>query len=290
MPRQIALHLLALVAVLGHSTADAQHSPAKNLISSGGFEGPIANFPKWHTKDQQFENDGCIYCGPTTEMAFRGKQSCKIQTTGTRGDCLRYVCTNIQPGKAYRYEFHYQIKSSGIYISSEGGLPQFFRLEGPTKEWKKFSVVFVADETRYVATIGRFRRQKPNLIYIDDIKLLELPKLPVEFTPRPFRIAKLPLRPHRPARHTTLLAHFDEIVSLDDRRPRGQGLLPRRPQTVTGLPGRRRRLERVLETRSHERQRHRPDETDTGSSSAWRVPADDPTTEEPHAGDQRFET
>ncbi len=83
MSRKISLHLVALVAILGHSTADAQDTPGKNLISSGGFEGPIANFAKWHTKDQQFENDGCIYCGPTTEMAFRGKQSCKIQTTGT---------------------------------------------------------------------------------------------------------------------------------------------------------------------------------------------------------------
>jgi len=232
MSRKIPLHLVALVAILGHSTADAQHSPGKNLILSAGFEGPIANFPKWHTKDQQFENDGCIYCGPTTEMAFRGKQSCKIQTTGTRGDCLRYVCTDIKPGKAYRYEFHYQIKSGGIYISPEGGLPQFFRLEGPTQEWKKFSVVFVADETKYVATIGNFRRQKPNLIYIDDIKLIELPKLPEEFTPRPFRIEKLPARPHRPARHTTLLAHFDEVVGLDERHLaniRSPGVDPKSP-------------------------------------------------------------
>ena len=147
MSRKISLHLVAFLAflgilgILGHSSADAKDSPGKNLISSGGFEGPVANFPKWHTRDQQFENDGCIYCGPTTEMAFRGKQSCKIQTTGTRGDCLRYVCTNIKPGTAYRYEFHYQIKSGGIYISPEGGLPTFFRLEGSTRKWKKFSVV-----------------------------------------------------------------------------------------------------------------------------------------------------
>ena len=72
MSRKIPLHLVALVALLGHSTADAQDTPGKNLISSGGFEGPIANFPKWHTKDQQFENDGCIYCGPSTDEAFRG--------------------------------------------------------------------------------------------------------------------------------------------------------------------------------------------------------------------------
>ena len=189
----------------------------KDLISSGGFEGPATNFPKWHGQDRRFENDGCIYCGPAADEAFRGKQSCKIQTTGTRGDCLRYVCTEIQPGKAYRYEFHYLIRSGGITISQEGGLPQLFRLAGPTRTWKRFSVVFVAESPKFVVSIGNFRRQKPNLFFVDEVKLVELSKVPEEFISRPFRVTRVPTRPLRPAQHTTLLAHFDEIVGLSDR-------------------------------------------------------------------------
>ena len=189
----------------------------KDLISSGGFEGPTTNFPKWHGQDRRFENDGCIYCGPSADEAFQGKQSCKIQTTGTRGDCLRYVCTEIQPGKAYRYEFHYLIRSGGITISQEGGLPQLFRLAGPTRTWKRFSVVFVAESPKFVVSIGNFRRQKPNLFFVDEVKLVELSKVPEEFISRPFRVTRVPTRPLRPAQHTTLLAHFDEIVGLSDR-------------------------------------------------------------------------
>lgn len=186
-----------------------------DLIKQGNFEGEISNFPRWHGQDQRFENDGCIYCGPTAEEAYRGKQSCKIETTGTRGDCLRYVCTRVKAGKAYRYEFVYKIKSGGIAMSDEGGLPQRFRLSGPTDGWKKFSVTFVADEDKYVVSIGNFRNQKKHVIYVDDVKLIELGKLPAEFTPSEFRLSRIPDQPVKPARRTTLLAHFDEVVGID---------------------------------------------------------------------------
>lgn len=186
-----------------------------NLIKHGGFEGEIRTFPRWHGQDQRFENDGCIYCGPTTEEAYRGKQSCKIETTGTRGDCLRYVCADVRAGKAYRLEFHYQIKSGGIAISDEGGLPQRFRLAGPSDEWQKYSVTFVAEEDKYVVTIGNFRNNKTNLIYVDEVKLIELEKLPAEFTPSEFMLSRVPAKPAKPDRRTTLLAHFDEVVGID---------------------------------------------------------------------------
>lgn len=227
MIRIIFVHFSIFLVLSGFAVADG-----KDLISAGGFEGPTTNFPKWHGQDRRFENDGCIYCGPSADEAFRGKQSCKIQTTGTRGDCLRYVCTEVTPGKAYRYEFHYLVRSGGITISQEGGLPQLFRLAGPTRAWKKFSIVFVADSPKFVVSISNFRRQKPNLIFVDDVKLIELPKLPEEFTPRPFRVERLPTRPLRPARHTTLLAHFDEVVGLAERHLvniRTSGVDPRSP-------------------------------------------------------------
>jgi len=224
--------VLTIGAALLCHTASAADDPEINLIKNGDFESDIGNFPKWHGADRRFENDGCLYCGPTDEQAFRGKRSCKIETTGTRGDCLRYVCPDMKPGKAYRYEFHYRIASGGIHISQEGGLSQNFRLAGPTRTWKKFSVSFVAEDKQYVVSIGNFRRRKPNLIFVDDVKLIELGKLPAGFSPTPFQLATLPSRAGRPAGHTALLAHFDAVVGLDARYLRNiqsPGISPRSP-------------------------------------------------------------
>ena len=90
----------------------------------------------------------------------------------------------------------------------------------------------MADSPKFVVSISNFRRQKPNLIFVDDVKLIELPKLPEEFTPRPFRVERLPTRPLRPARHTTLLAHFDEVVQGADWVITGEGQLD--GQTFSG--------------------------------------------------------
>ena len=210
----------AAVSALGagggfYSPGEARGAPQTNLIKGGGFEAEPGNFPRWHGADDRFENDGCIYCGPTTDAALRGQKSCRIETTGTRGDCLRYVCTSVTPGKAYRYEFDYKIISGGITIGVEGGLPQGFRLPGPTDGWKRFAVTFIADQNQYVVTVGNFRNNARNLIYVDDVKLIELPRLPEDFTPRAFALPEVPSQPASASRHTTLLAHFDELVHVD---------------------------------------------------------------------------
>ncbi len=215
-PRSIQLFMVAF-AICCTSLLGGDEESGNDLIQVGDFEGETVNFPKWHGADLRFENDGCIYCGPSKEEAFRGKQSCKIQTTGTRGDCLRYVCTEVKSGQAYRFEFQYKIKTGGIVISDEGGLSQRFRLGGSSPEWRTFSVTFVADQDQFVVSIGTFRYEEPNLVYVDDVKLIALDKLPDTFRPRPFRLASVPSRPANPASRTTLLAHFDEVVRLSPR-------------------------------------------------------------------------